>query len=118
MIYNGWSHILPGIGKAVYGAYYSLSYNDQLHEGVVWGFKSAGEVVLLTKTVVAWKATALYNLPGASIEVYEALMVSAGTPQGQAILTGIAEGLAPGPPSTAHGVGVSVVIDLITSIAQ
>lgn len=49
---------------------------------------------------------------------YPAVMVAAGTPQGQEILIGIVEGLAPGPPTDAPGVGVSIMKDAILTFFE
>jgi hypothetical protein len=85
---------------------------------------------------VQWQVqvSGLTNLPGiakettqvlgaagiglAAYAAYPAVMVAAGTPQGQEILIGIVEGLATGPPTNTPGVGVSIMKDAILTFLE
>ncbi len=72
---NDWNDILPGIGKAFSGAYQAVRYNEQLHAGTANGFIWSGQIFVLSKTWVFWKAAAFYITPAAVQSAYSSLMV-------------------------------------------
>jgi hypothetical protein len=51
-------------------------------------------------------------------EAYYSALLWTGTPQGQQVLQGVVDGLAPGPPSNAYGVGVSIMKDTILTFTK
>ena len=100
-IFNSWSHILPGIGKAISGAYNSLRYNDQLHRGAADGFVRAGKIFTITHAFTLTKAFGLSQVAEA-----QPLQAAIGA---QNAFQAIYDGLGPGAPSTLAGGAVWAV---------
>ncbi len=77
-----------------------LDYAKAVGGGAAEGFYMAGKVVLLTKTFVAVKAYALFDAATGG-PVTTTAMVSAGTPQGQQLLSNAGDFVTSALPSTA-----------------
>lgn len=92
---TGWSAILPGVGKAFAETYNALMYNQTLHEGFAKGALITGKVVLGTAVFTAAEAYAVFDIVSGG-PVTTSLMVAAGTPQGQQIISEFIPSMNPG----------------------
>ena len=96
----------------------SPTLGERIGQQVQWQVQVSG---LTNLQGIAKETVQVLGTAGVGVAVYAAypaVMVAAGTPQGQEILIGIVEGLAPGPPTNAPGVGVTIIKDTILTFLE